>query len=163
MAGLVSKVTHKVSKNGNGWGVFEVSDFSGMFEFRLFGTEYQQFKFLLDEGMTVFLKGKFQTGWRDQGMEFKLLEVTLLEDISSKLTKNVTLRLPLEVINTSLINDLEILIKNEKGVHTVKIDVIDRSTKSKVSFSMRDKKIHANTHLIRKLEKMGIDCILNIT
>jgi DNA polymerase-3 subunit alpha len=163
LAGLVSKVTHKVSKNGNGWGVFEVSDFSGMFEFRLFGTEYQQFKFLLDEGMTVFLKGKFQTGWRDQGMEFKLLEVTLLEDVSAKLTKNVTLRIPLDGINTTLINDLELLINKEKGAHTVKIDVFDRSTKSKVSFSMRDKKIHANTHLIRKLEKMGIDCILNIT
>jgi len=113
--------------------------------------------------MTVFLKGKFQAGWRDQGMEFKLLEVTLLEDIASKLTKNVTLRLPLDGINTSLINELELLIKNEKGAHTVKIDIIDRSTKSKVSFSMKDKKIHANTQLIRKLEKMGIECILNIT
>jgi DNA polymerase-3 subunit alpha len=163
LAGLVSKVSHKVSKNGNGWGVFEISDFSGMFEFRLFGTEYQQFKFLLDEGMTVFVKGKFQEGWRDQVMEFKLLEVTLLEDVATKLTKNLTLRLPLEGINASLISDLENLIKSEKGTHPVKIDVIELSSRSKVSFSMKDKKVHANTHLIRKLEKMGIECVLNIT
>ena len=163
MAGLVSKVSHKVSKNGNGWGVFEISDFTGIFEFRLFGTEYQQFKFLLDEGMSVFVKGKFQEGWRDQGMEFKLMEVTLLEDVATKLTKNLTLRLPLEGINTSLIRDLEEIIKKEKGTHPIKIEVFELSSKSKVSFSMKDNKVHANTHLIRKLEKMGIECVLNIT
>jgi DNA polymerase-3 subunit alpha len=163
LAGLVSKVSHKVSKNGNGWGVFEISDFTGIFEFRLFGTEYQQFKFLLDEGMSVFVKGKFQEGWRDQGMEFKLMEVTLLEDVATKLTKNLTLRLPLEGINTSLIRDLEEIIKKEKGTHPIKIEVFELSSKSKVSFSMKDNKVHANTHLIRKLEKMGIECVLNIT
>jgi DNA polymerase-3 subunit alpha len=163
LAGLVSKVSHKVSKNGNPWGVFEISDFSGRFEFRLFGTEYQQFKFLLDEGMAVFCKGRFQTGWREQEMEFKLLEVTLLEDIAQKLTKNLTLRLPLEGINTNLIADLEKLIKSEKGGHQVRIDVIEGFSRTKLSFSLKENKVHANTHLIRKLEKMGIECLLNAT
>jgi DNA polymerase-3 subunit alpha len=163
LAGLVSKVSHKVSKNGNGWGVFEISDFNASFEFRLFGTDYQQFKFLLDEGMSVFLKGKFQAGWREQGLEFKLMEVTLLEDIAQKLTKNLTLRLPLEGINEKMINDVENIINKEKGSHPVKIEIYELSSRNRILFSMKDKKVHANTHLIRKLEKMGIECMLNIT
>jgi DNA polymerase-3 subunit alpha len=163
LAGMVSKVSHKVSKNGNGWGVFEISDFNASFEFRLFGAEYQQFKFLLEEGMSVFLKGKFQAGWREQGLEFKLLEVILLEDISEKLTKNLTLRLHLELINTTFINKLENLMKNERGIHPVKMEVYELSSGNKLCFSMKDHKVHATTQLIRNLEKMGVECMLNIT
>ena len=96
-------------------------------------------------------------------MEFKLLEITLLEDVSAKLTKNLTIRLPLERIDYTLISELEEIVSKERGNHPVKIDIFDTSSRNKVSFSMREHKVHANTHLIRKLEKMGIECVLNIT
>ena len=32
---------HMISKNGNGWGIFEISDFNGQMEFRLFGEDFR--------------------------------------------------------------------------------------------------------------------------
>jgi len=161
LAGLVSKVTHKVSRNGNGWGVFEISDFSGVFEIRLFGTEYQAFKFVLAEGLCVFLKGRFEADWKGEELAFKLQEVNLLEDIAQKMTRNVTLRLPLDRIDDTLINALSDLVGKEKGPHPIRIDVTEASTRSRVCFRMKDRKVLADTSFIRQCRKLGVECILN--
>ncbi|MEZ4987137.1 MAG: hypothetical protein R2795_19205 [Saprospiraceae bacterium] len=56
LAGSVSAVRHMISKNGNGWGIFSVSDFDGELEFRLFGEDYQKFKHLLEPGWPFLSK-----------------------------------------------------------------------------------------------------------
>ena len=72
LAGSVTTARHMISKNGNGWGIFVVSDFDGELEFRLFGGDYQKFKHLLEPGKAVFITGNFQKSWRDDGLEFRI-------------------------------------------------------------------------------------------
>jgi hypothetical protein len=54
-------------------------------------------------------------------------------------------------------------MKNERGIHPVKMEVYELSSGNKLCFSMKDHKVHATTQLIRNLEKMGVECMLNIT
>jgi DNA polymerase-3 subunit alpha len=87
VGGMVTKTIHRVSKNGNGWGIFEISDYTGAYEIKLFGEDYQKFRHLLTDGIAIFVKGRFQKGWKDDGeMDFKVLEVRLLEGIALSMT-----------------------------------------------------------------------------
>jgi DNA polymerase-3 subunit alpha len=163
LAGMVSKVSHKTSKTGNGWGVFEISDYDGMLEFRLFGEDYQKFKHLLEEGMIIFLKGKFQRGWRNEAeMELKVLDIRLLEGIGRELAEAITLKLPVERLSPALIDELDALCKQYRGPHKLRIELIDHLAKTKVSMLSGGVKVNADTEFTKQLERMGVDYALSV-
>jgi DNA polymerase-3 subunit alpha len=163
LAGMVTKVSHKTSKTGNGWGVFEISDYDGMLEFRLFGEDYQKFKHLLEEGMIIFLKGKFQRGWRNEAeMELKVLDIRLLEGIGRELAEAITLKLPVERLSSALIDELDALCKQYRGPHKLRIELIDHLAKTKVSMLSGGVKVNADTEFTKQLERMGVDYALSV-
>jgi len=163
LAGMVTKVTHKISKNGNGWGAFEVSDYDGMLEFRLFGEDYQKFKHLLEEGMIIFLKTKFQKGWRnEEELELKVTDIRLLDGIGRELAEAITLKLPVERLTESLIDQLDALCKQHRGPHKLRIELIDSSAKTKVMMRSTDLKVNANTEFTKQLERIGLDYALSV-
>jgi DNA polymerase-3 subunit alpha len=98
LAGILTSARHAISRKGNGYGHFTLSDFKGSFEFSLFGKEYQQFKHLLEEGKTLFVKGGFQESWRNQELEFRVHEIDLLEGIGRELTESITVRFPNPIV-----------------------------------------------------------------
>ena len=48
MAGIVTAHQSRMSKNGKAFGIFNLEDFTGTFEFALFGDDYAKFKGYLD-------------------------------------------------------------------------------------------------------------------
>ena len=42
--GVVTDVQHRVSKQGKGWALFTLEDYTDSFEFRIFGEEYLRFR-----------------------------------------------------------------------------------------------------------------------
>ena len=160
---MVTKVSHKISKTGNGWGAFEISDYDGMLEFRLFGEDYQKFKHLLEEGMIIFLKGKFQKGWRnEEEMELKVLDIRLLEGIGRELAEAITLKLHVERLSATLIDELDELCKQYRGPHKLRIELIDNQAKTKVSMLSGGVKVNADTEFTKHLERMGVDYALSV-
>ncbi len=161
LAGMVNMARHMVSKNGNGWGIFEINDYNGSMEFKLFGEDYQKFKHLLEEGKALFLKGGFQKGWRGDEMEFKVKEIKLLEGVAESLTESVTLRLPLEKVTLEMINRIDELCLQYQGKHRLKLELIDASNRLKLKLMAKDRKVNADNHFVAELVKLGVDYSLN--
>ncbi len=162
VGGMITKAIHKVSKNGNGWGIFEISDFSGSLEFKLFGEDYQKFKHILIDGMAVFIKGKFQRGWRDEdGLEFKVLEIKMLDGIAATMTESITLKLSLDHLNVEFLDQLDVLCTTHQGPHKLKMEIIDPSTMFKVQMVSTGRKVNADNDFIRELGRIGVDYGLN--
>ncbi len=155
VAGMVSKAKHLISKSGNGWGIFEIQDYNGSLEFRLFGEDYQKFKHLLEEGKALYLKGKFQKGWRDD-MEFKLSDVKLLEGIGTSLINSITLRLSIHKLDEVLLDTVDRLCTQSNGKHRLRIELVDEQDRLKVQAIAKERKVHADVNFINKLEKIGI-------
>ncbi len=160
LAGMVSMARHLVSKNGNGWGIFEISDFHGKIEFRLFGEDYQKFKHLLEEGKALYIKGKYQRGWRDD-LEFKLSDVKLLEGIAQSLTDSITIKIPVNGLKPELIDLIDELCTRRKGKHRLKLTFYDKEVKQKVRTMSKDRKVNADMEFIRALEEMGLKYSIN--
>lgn len=158
---MVANARHMISKNGNGWGIFEISDFNGQMEFRLFGEDYQKFKHLLEPGMALYIKGKFQKRWNSEELEFKPVEIKLLEGIAENMTESITLKFPIERINDKMISEIDQLCQTHKGRHRLKMVLLDQTHRVKLSLIAKERKVNAGNELILALDKLGVDYKVN--
>ncbi len=161
IAGMVTLARHMISKNGNGWGIFELSDYQGSLEFRLFGEDYQKFKHLLESGKALFIKGKFQKRWNSEEMEFKPVEVKLLEGLAEDLTDSITLKLHLETITEAMIDQIEALCNAHKGKHRLRMELLDKKHRLKLKMVAKAQTVNADNDFVAELEKMGVEYLLN--
>jgi DNA polymerase-3 subunit alpha len=162
LGGMINSVQHRVSKNGNGWGIVEIGDYTGTYEFKLFGDDYQKFKAFLVPGIAVYIKGKFQKGWGENAqMELKILEIKLLEGVGVSLTEGITLKLPIERINENLLGELETLCRTRKGPHKLKVEVIDVMDRHKVHMISKGIQVNADQDFIDEVQRIGLDYVLS--
>ena len=89
VAGVITEVEHRVSRQGKGWATFILEDYIDSHDFRIFGEEYLKFKHFLTLNNFLHIKTKIVEGWlnketgvrgepRIQYTNFKLLQDCLL-------------------------------------------------------------------------------------
>jgi DNA polymerase III subunit alpha len=161
LAGMVTKAVHKVSKNGNGWGLFEIRDYNAGIEFRLFGEDYQRFKHLLEDGKALFLKGAFKKDWSGEDLSFKPTEVKLLEGVAATMTQSLTVRMPLDRITADFIDAFEQACTQHAGPHRLRVELIDPVQRIKVTAFAKERKVMAGAGFIEALAQLKLDYRLN--
>ncbi|GGM39377.1 DNA polymerase III subunit alpha [Promicromonospora citrea] len=75
VAGLLTSVQRKMSKNGNPWAAVTVEDLEGAVEVMFFGETYLAYSTMLAEDQVVVLRGKVRR--RDESMSLQAMEVAL--------------------------------------------------------------------------------------
>lgn len=158
LAGIITSAEHRVAKNGNPFGIFEFEDYIGGFKQFLFKEDYLKNKHYLVPGNFLFLKGKIdRKRWGDMAPEFRINSIELLTEVKQKLSKSLTITLPLEKISKQYVDYLLTKITNEeeekKGTCRLKVCVSD-GIKTKVNLFSRSIKLNLNKELIGELESM---------
>ena len=156
LAGIVSAANLRVSKKGNGFGFFTIQDFNGSLEFPLFGEDYQKYKHLFEVGQALFLHGRFQKKWNSVEYQLKITKVEQLESIAENLTTSITLRIPIDILTKELVHTIEMTCKMHKGKHKLKVELIDRESKTKLHLVAKTHTVNADNDLVSKLKKMGV-------
>ncbi|MEM9849272.1 MAG: OB-fold nucleic acid binding domain-containing protein, partial [Bacteroidota bacterium] len=160
-AGVVTKAEHRISKKGTGWGKFVVQDYNGSFEFVLFRDDYADYRGRLEEGTCVFVKGNFEPQWSGDGFQFKLKEVNTLESITEKLTKTITLKLPIEQITAEILQSVDTLCQQHQGNQQLKVILIDRTNRTKLALKSKKRGVNASTAFAEALDHLGVSYKLN--
>jgi len=75
VAGLLTSVQRKMSKNGNPWAAVTVEDLEGAVEVMFFGETYLAYSTMLAEDQVVVLRGKVRR--RDESLSLQAMEVAL--------------------------------------------------------------------------------------
>jgi DNA polymerase-3 subunit alpha len=161
IAGIVTKANHRISKKGTGWGSFTIQDFNASFEFNLFSEDYEKYKFLLDEGKAVFIKGQHQQRWNSDEMQFKVSEVRLLAAIGEEMTQSITLKMPLENLTNELLEQLDGLCLKHPGKHELKMLLLDEANRQTLVLKSRSRRVNATNDLALELEQLGLRYGLN--
>lgn len=161
LAGMVNKARHMVGKQGQGWGVFELEDYQSSMEFRLFRDDYQKFKHLLEDGMAVFIKAKWQKGWNGGEEELKIVEMRMLGGIAEEMTQEVTLRIRLRYLDEDMVEKLEGLTRANKGKHRLKLELIDDEQRLTLKMISLEHRISANRSFLDEIRNLGISFQLN--
>ncbi len=156
LAGMISGARHMVSKNGNGWGIFELSDFDEMIEFKLFGEDYEKYKHVLNQGKAVFVKANYRQKWNSEDVEVNVSEVKLLEGIGREMTEAIILKIPLADLTRELVVSLDELCRKYQGRQKLRMVFYDAEEDLKLKMYSRDRLVDADTEFINAIERLGI-------
>jgi DNA polymerase-3 subunit alpha len=171
VAGVVSTVQHKMSKNGKPWGIFELEDKNGTMEVKLFGEDYTKFRQYIEPEYFLYIRGVYkERRWgneqngnepaKEPEKEFKINSIELLNDILEKKTNSITINLPIDEILPQNISELNVLLNQYPG--SCKLNVRIRDAEG-VYLDMHSKKlrIRPDQQLIYGLrETMGLEVTL---
>ena len=166
MGCIINNVEHRVAKNGNPFGTFEMEDYDGSFKQFLFKDDYLKFKHYLVDGNFVHIRGRIdKKRWGDMEPIFVINSIELLSEIRDKLSKSITLTIPLRTLSTEFIDNLTELLETdeseEKGNCKLKVIVTDEE-KTTVNLFSRKVKLKITNHLLAQFNEMeGVNYKLN--
>ena len=166
-AGVITDVQHRVSKNGKGWGLFTIEDYTDSFEFRIFGEEYLKYRhFLLLNGF-VYIKAYIREGWenRETGKKgeprIQFNQVQMLQDVLQTYARKLTIQLDIDSIQDTYIDQLKSIFKSHKGDHTLNFVIYEREHEIKLTMPSRKQKVEITNELLIELEKQEVYYKLN--
>jgi len=158
LAGMIGAVQHRMSKNGNPFGTFELEDFFDTNKFFLFSEDYLKMKHFLITGAFVLVRGKVvPKKWsKTNELEFKITGIELLNELREKKTKKVLLEVRAEDITEDLLQGIEPLLhKNGNGgTCAVEFRVVDPIRKLSVRMPSRSMRIDLSNDSIKQLDAM---------
>lgn len=167
LAGVITDVQHRTSKNGKGWASFLLEDYSDSYEFRIFGEEYLKFRHFLTINAFVFLKVFVREGWtnRDTGQKgeprLQFNQVMLLQDVMEAFAKKLTIQLDIGQLHEIRIRQLHETLKAFKGSHPLSFTVYESEDEIKVNLSSRKQKVQISSELLSTLQKQEVHFKLN--
>lgn len=166
---IVAESTH-ISKTGNPYGRFTLEDFSGSYDFTVFGKTYTNINNFIKKDWFVVIEGSVKKKWEkkergqkqpkdtgNQPLEFYVENIRLLSDITQTATKNLTLNMEIGLLDDENVQDLCSVIKDNPGNVNLYLNVKDYGNKELNLFSRR-MKIELNKEVknfMREKEREG--------
>jgi len=161
LAGIVTSAEHRVTQKGTGWGIFNLQDFRGSLEVKLFNEDYKKYREIFSVGTPLFLEGFYQLGWRGQDHEFRLTSARMLDSIGEELTKSITVKISIDQLDQFLLDSLDKICDHHKGRHKLKLQVYDREDDFILGLISKSNKVNAASPLIEDLDALGVKYKLN--
>ena len=153
MAGLVADAQHRISKNGNKYGVFFIEDYSAKMELTLWSDDYIRFSNYLDAGMVIYLTGCFRQRYNKSEFEFKVSSISLLESMMKVCTKKLQIELHPKFIDENIIGFVENNVKKFPGKSSLKFCLSEPSAKLKVGMFTLENGFEMNDEMARFLQE----------
>ncbi|WBU87895.1 DNA polymerase III subunit alpha [Cellulophaga omnivescoria] len=169
IAGVITDVQHRVSKNGKGWAMFSMEDYTDSYDFRIFGEEYLKFRHFLMISSFVYVKLFIREGWtnKDTGKKgdprLQFNSFMLLQDVMEQYAKKLTIKLNIDTLKEEDVFNLKKTLNSDEqeGKHPLKFEVYEMQEQIKVDLSSRKQKINITTQLLAELEEQDIIFKLN--
>ncbi|RXR27791.1 DNA polymerase III subunit alpha [Oerskovia turbata] len=116
IAGLITSLQRKMSKNGNPWAAVTIEDLEGGVEVMFFGETYLAYSTILAEDQVVVLRGRVRR--RDETMQLQAMEVSL-PDVSAVADTPVLVSLPESRCTQPVVEKLREILSTHPGVTEV--------------------------------------------
>ncbi|WP_204344159.1 DNA polymerase III subunit alpha [Psychroserpens algicola] len=165
--GVVTDVQHRVSKQGKGWALFMVEDYTDSYEFRIFGEEYLKYRHFLVKNSFVYVKAFIREGWvnRDTGKKsdprLQFNSFQLLHDVMDTYAKKLSIQLNIKDLQQERITALKDLFRIHQGDKALNFVIYDNLEKIKLNMPSRKQKIKISQELLQELESNDVMYKLN--
>jgi len=167
VAGVITEVEHRVSRQGKGWAFFVLEDYVDSYNFRIFGEDYLRFKHFLILNNFLHIKTKIVEGWlnKETGVRgeprIQYNNFKLLQDVVKTFAKKISIQLKLDDIKDEKINLLKTLLSEHNGNHNLSFFVYDDHEKIMVEMDSEKHKVNISPKLLNELEGKNIFYKLN--
>ena len=167
VAGVITEVEHRVSRQGKGWAFFILEDYVDSYNFRIFGEEYLRFKHFLTLNNFLYIKTKIVDGWlnKETGLRgeprIQYSNFKLLQDVVKTFAKKISIQLKLEDVKSEKIKSIKSLLGQHDGSHNLSFVVYDEDEKIMVEMDSEKQKVDISPSLLNVLEHNNIFYKLN--
>ncbi|NRR90072.1 DNA polymerase III subunit alpha [Winogradskyella undariae] len=165
--GVVTDVQHRVSKQGKGWAIFTIEDYTDSFEFRIFGEDYLKFRHFFVINSFVYVRAFVREGWvnRDTGKKgdprIQFNSFQLLHDVMDAYAKKLSIQLNIKELDSETVNVLHDLIMLHEGTKPLSFLIYDNAEKIKVQMPSRKNKVNISQELLKSLRDHDLKYKLN--
>ncbi len=156
IAGLITSVQRKVSRQGASWAIVTIEDLEGAIEAMFFSNTYNQYGMSLVEDRVVKVRGKVD--WRDEQMRFTAMELSAI-DIAAGPVGPFTVAATSNQLTAPVIERIKEVFRTHPGKREVQLVVTDqgKTTTHKLGFQITSSpSLHADLK-----EILGPDCVRN--
>ena len=165
IAGIVADVKSMNSKNGTPGAKVVLEDFSGNYEFVLFGSDYQRYMPFLqlhnqifidgEIGERYFLKPEDRAAGKKSPYGFKIKNISLLGTLCETRLGGLDLQLDTRLIDADFRKKLLKLLQSNKGKLPLNIHLIDIETGYKLDFFSKKFKVDVSQEFLNRLSDLG--------
>ncbi len=166
LAGLVTSVETKISRNGKPFAKVNVEDFSGIYEFAFFGKDYENFMNYLHEHTAIYIEGEICekyflkpeeiTAGKKAPYTFKAKKISLLGNVAEDRLTGFAIEMLANDITPELRHRLVHLVKEYSGKIPLSMIVFDPVTNYIVEFISRKYHITVSADFILQLSELGL-------
>lgn len=166
LAGLVTSVETKISRNGKPFAKVNVEDFSGIYEFAFFGKDYENFMNYLQEHTAIYIEGEICekyflkpeeiTAGKKAPYTFKVKKISLLGNVAEDRLTGFAIEMLANDITPELRHRLVHLVKEYSGKIPLSMIVFDPVTNYIVEFISRKYHISVSADFILQLNELGL-------
>ena len=155
IAGLITSVSRKVSRQGNAWAIVGIEDLEGAVDALFFANTYTQYAESLAEDRIVVVRGRVDK--REENIRFMALELNF-PDINQRPSGPVLIRVEANRCTPPLVDRMKEILRAHPGSREVHLQLIGRSvTTLKIDDAL---KVSATPSLGADLKALlGPDCI----
>ncbi len=155
VAGIVTEVAHKVTKNGKPFGILVVEGYEDSHTFYLFSDDYLRFKEFMVNGWFLYIKGVVVTKqWGDQRPEFKISSIYLLSEIRDKLSKSIEINLNPASISEQIILQIEEVLAQHPGKCSFRVNLTEENDNISVDLLSRKFLVSPDDELLKTLDSI---------
>ncbi|NML23450.1 DNA polymerase III subunit alpha [Pseudoflavitalea sp. G-6-1-2] len=139
IAGLVTDAQHRVTKTGKNFAKVVIEDYTGNAELLFWSNDYPRFSSFFQNGLNLLVTGSFAAKRsfntdpnKPPEFEFKASEITLLETVKAKYTKQLILDIQARHVSAEMIDFLEDNVKKNPGGTGLRFNIVEPKTQFKV-------------------------------
>ncbi|RZK86504.1 MAG: hypothetical protein EOO98_15630 [Pedobacter sp.] len=162
VGGLVVLASQRITKTGKPFGIFVFEDYDDSCEIALFGDDFLKFKQYLTEGYFLQIRGRVGERFRKEGdWEFKVMSIDLLSELRDKLTKCITIQVPIEEVNSDFMQKIDMILQENKENserHNCKLNfaVYDKAQNIILEMPSKSLRINPNNQFLEQLTNLNV-------
>ena len=153
LGGIVTQVREKTTKRGDPCGFVTIEDFEGSGELALFGQEWANWRGMMVEGYTLYIKGKCAP--LHSNSTFLSMQITSVQFMSQAKDENIeklTITFDADKIDDAMVTDLTTLLDEHRGSIQLYFQINNPEGGAPLMLRSRNRTIDVNRELLNYLD-----------
>jgi DNA polymerase-3 subunit alpha len=157
LGGFVTAVRDGIGKNGKPWGAFTLEDYTGTYDFRVYGKDYENFMKFMQTGYFLMVKASVQERYGNAAeLEVKIKQINLLGNAKDSL-RYFTVNVPVADVSRIFAEELLNAVKNNSGKIEFRIRFIDSEKSISVDLFSRKYRIGITPEILNFVKNNGLE------
>lgn len=154
VGGMVTATRRGTTKKGTPFGIFTLEDYSGAYEFPLFGNDLPKFGNFIEKGYFIMIRGNVvPKRFNQEEREFKINQIDFLSEVRTGKIESVTVSIPLPSLTQSFVTELVDMTSDTTGDVLLKFNIIDPENNNHIKLFSRNKRISLTNDLVKYFDE----------